>query len=88
LATPDCSSALPAPNDAAMASSTGRSTDFRASVAEMHRAAIMAPADRKAASMMSTWPLTNAAIMARKMTAADPARSYRTGRESSTSLIR
>ena len=66
---------MPTPNDAAMAISTGRSTDFRASAAEMQRVATIAPAARKAASMMSTLPLTNAAIMTRKMIAAGQARS-------------
>ena len=48
----------------------------------------MAPAARNAASMMSTLPLTNAAIMARKAIVAYRARSNLKGRESSTSLIR
>ena len=54
----------------------------------MHPAATIAPAARKAASMMLTLPLTNAVIMARKMIAASQARLNRTGRESSTSLTR
>jgi hypothetical protein len=75
LATPDRSSASPTPNDAAMATSTGRSTDFRAWAAERQRNRTMAPAASMAASMMSTLPLMKAAIMARKMIAAGPARS-------------
>src|SRR5215470_8033622 len=70
-ATPDCSSALPTPNDAAMATSTGRSTDFRARAADRQPDRTIAPAATMAASMMSTRPLRNAAIMARKM-AAEP----------------
>ncbi len=48
-ATPEVSSALPTPNEAAIAIKTGQSTDFLASPGEMQPVAIMAPAARNAA---------------------------------------
>ena len=84
----DTSRARPMPNEAPMARSTGQSTDRRASDGEMDRLATIAPAARNATSMILALPLTNVAIMARKISVANQARSYRTGRESSTSLTK
>ncbi len=77
LASPLCSIAAPTPNDAAIATSTRRSTDSRASSVVRQRVSTSAPAASNPAWSNEIQPAALATIIATTIPPASHARSWR-----------